>query len=99
MTFGATDVPAVAYLVGDAHDGIAQMFKAIEYARMMVGIKSIGTLSTAYLHALDYAQQRVQGPDLTRFTDTLANGPRRHPDDTDWYNARSRSEALLHLTP
>ena len=82
LTFGATDVPAVGYLVGDVHDGIAQMFKAIELARMMVGVKSIGTLSTAYLHALDYAQQRVQGPDLTRFTDKTA--PRvpitRHPD-------------------
>jgi alkylation response protein AidB-like acyl-CoA dehydrogenase len=82
LTFGATDIPAVGYLVGDVHNGIAQMFKAIEYARMMVGVKSIGTLSTAYLHALDYARQRVQGPDLTRFTDKTA--PRvpitRHPD-------------------
>ena len=82
LTFGATDIPAVGYLVGDVHDGIAQMFTAIQYARMMVGVKSIGTLSTAYLHALDYAQQRVQGPDLTRFTDKTA--PRvpitRHPD-------------------
>jgi hypothetical protein len=82
LTFGATDIPAVGYLVGDVHDGIAQMFKAIQYARMMVGIKSIGTLSTAYLHALDYAQQRVQGADLARFTDKTA--PRvpitRHPD-------------------
>ena len=82
LTFGATDIPAVGYLVGDMHDGIAQMFRAIQYARMMVGVKSIGTLSTAYLHALDYAQQRVQGPDLTRFTDKTA--PRvpitRHPD-------------------
>ena len=82
LTFGATDIPAVGYLVGDVHDGIAQMFRAIQYARMMVGVKSIGTLATAYLHALDYAQQRVQGPDLTRFTDKTA--PRvpitRHPD-------------------
>jgi alkylation response protein AidB-like acyl-CoA dehydrogenase len=82
LTFGATDVPAVGYLVGDVHNGIAQMFKAIEYARMMVGIKSIGTLSTAYLHALDYAKERVQGADLTRMTDKTA--PRvtitHHPD-------------------
>jgi alkylation response protein AidB-like acyl-CoA dehydrogenase len=82
LTFGATDIPAVGYLVGDAHDGITQMFTAIQYARMMVGVKSIGTLSTAYLHALDYARQRVQGPDLARFTDKAA--PRvpiiRHPD-------------------
>jgi alkylation response protein AidB-like acyl-CoA dehydrogenase len=82
LTFGATDIPAVGYLVGDVHGGIAQMFKAIQYARMMVGIKSSGTLSTAYLHALDYAQQRVQGPDLTRAADKSA--PRvpimQHPD-------------------
>ena len=82
LTFGATDVPAVGYLVGDVHNGIAQMFEAIQYARMMVGIKSIGTLSTAYLHALDYAQQRVQGADLTQMSDKTA--PRvpimRHPD-------------------
>jgi alkylation response protein AidB-like acyl-CoA dehydrogenase len=82
LTFGGTDVPAVGYLVGGVHDGIAQMFKAIEYARMMVGIKSSGTLSTAYLHALDYAQQRMQGADLTRMADKAA--PRvpitRHPD-------------------
>jgi alkylation response protein AidB-like acyl-CoA dehydrogenase len=82
LTFGATDIPAVGYLVGDVHNGIAQMFKAIEYARMMVGIKSSGTLSTAYMHALDFAKQRVQGPDLTRAADKTA--PRvpivRHPD-------------------
>jgi alkylation response protein AidB-like acyl-CoA dehydrogenase len=82
LTFGGTDVPAVGYLVGGVHDGITQMFKAIEYARMMVGIKSSGTLSTAYLHALDYAQQRMQGADLTRMADKTA--PRvpitRHPD-------------------
>ncbi len=48
------------------HDGIAQMFKVIEYARMMVGTKAIATLSTGYLNALEYAKNRVQGADLTR---------------------------------
>ncbi|MCE5289223.1 MAG: acyl-CoA dehydrogenase [Nocardiaceae bacterium] len=82
LTFGAMDVPAVGYLVGDAHNGIAQMFKAIEYARMMVGIKSSGTLSSAYHHARDYAKDRLQGADLTKAADKAA--PRvpilRHPD-------------------
>ncbi|RYF47224.1 MAG: acyl-CoA dehydrogenase, partial [Comamonadaceae bacterium] len=44
--------------------GINQMFKAIEGARMMVGTKAAGTLSTAYLNSLDYATHRVQGSDL-----------------------------------
>jgi alkylation response protein AidB-like acyl-CoA dehydrogenase len=81
LTFGDKH-PAVGYLVGDVHDGIAQMFKVIEYARMMVGTKAISALSTGYLNALDYAKTRVQGADLTQMTDKAA--PRvtitHHPD-------------------
>jgi hypothetical protein len=44
----------------------------IEHARMMVGTKGIGALSTGYLTALAYAKQRVQGPDLTRAADRAA---------------------------
>jgi alkylation response protein AidB-like acyl-CoA dehydrogenase len=81
MTFGERE-PAIGWLVGDVHDGIAQMFKVIEYARMMVGTKAIATLSTGYLNALDYAKTRVQGADLTQMTDKTA--PRvtitHHPD-------------------
>jgi alkylation response protein AidB-like acyl-CoA dehydrogenase len=81
LTFGEHQ-PAVGWLVGEVHDGIAQMFKVIEFARMMVGAKAIATLSTGYLAALDYAKSRVQGPDLTRLTDKTA--PRvtitHHPD-------------------
>jgi alkylation response protein AidB-like acyl-CoA dehydrogenase len=81
LTFGATK-PAVGTLVGDVHDGIRQMFMVIENARMMVGTKAIATLSTGYLNALDFAKNRVQGPDLTKQTDKTA--PRvtivHHPD-------------------
>ena len=81
MTFG-DGAPAVGYLVGDVHDGIAQMFRVIEQARMMVGTKAISTLSTGYLNALAYAKERVQGPDLTQAADKTA--PRvtitHHPD-------------------
>ena len=82
LTFGQHGRPAVGWLVGDSHNGIAQMFKVIEYARMMVGTKAIATLSTGYLNALDYARTRIQGADLTRMTDKSA--PRvtivHHPD-------------------
>ena len=74
--------PAIGWLVGEVHDGIAQMFKVIEQARMQVGVKAIAALSSGYLHALDYAHTRVQGPDLARRTDRTT--PRvtidRHPD-------------------
>ncbi|MGV9615373.1 acyl-CoA dehydrogenase [Nocardia xishanensis] len=82
LTFGGHGIPAKGWLVGDVHNGIAQMFKVIEEARMMVGTKAIATLSTGYLNALDYAKQRVQGSDLTQMADKAA--PKvtitHHPD-------------------
>jgi alkylation response protein AidB-like acyl-CoA dehydrogenase len=72
LTFGQHGVPAVGVLLGEVHDGIAQMFEVIEYARMMVGTKAIGALSTGYRTALAYAKDRVQGPDLTRMADKSA---------------------------
>jgi alkylation response protein AidB-like acyl-CoA dehydrogenase len=82
LTFGGTEVPAKGWLLGEVHDGIAQMFRMIEHARMLVGTKAIATLSTGYLNALEYAKTRVQGADLTQATDRTA--PRvtitHHPD-------------------
>ncbi|GAA1548189.1 acyl-CoA dehydrogenase [Kribbella hippodromi] len=83
LTFGDTNLggPAKGWLLGEVHDGIAQMFQVIEYARMMVGTKAIATLSTGYLNALEYAKERVQGADLTNPAKTA---PRvtitHHPD-------------------
>ena len=86
LTFGDSAIgggePAKGWLLGEVHDGIAQMFQVIENARMMVGTKAIATLSTGYLNALDYAKTRVQGADLTQSGDKTA--PRvtitHHPD-------------------
>jgi alkylation response protein AidB-like acyl-CoA dehydrogenase len=81
VTFGDGPVPAQGWLVGEVHDGIAQMFKVIEHARMFVGAKAIATLSAGYQVALDYARTRVQGADLTA---TSKDAPRvtitHHPD-------------------
>jgi hypothetical protein len=81
LTFGAVR-PAVGYLLGGVHDGIRQMFRVISHARMTIGTKSAATLSTGYLNALEYATERIQGPDLARATDREA--PRvpiiDHPD-------------------
>ncbi len=81
VTFGENE-PARGWLLGEVHNGIAQMFQVIENARMMVGAKAIATLSTGYLNALEYAKERVQGADLTQSADKTA--PRvtitHHPD-------------------
>ncbi|WP_028924381.1 acyl-CoA dehydrogenase [Pseudonocardia acaciae] len=82
LSFGQHGTPAVGWLLGEVHDGIAQMFEVIEHARMLVGTKAIGTLSTGYLNALEYAKSRVQGADLPKMMDKSA--PRvtitHHPD-------------------
>jgi alkylation response protein AidB-like acyl-CoA dehydrogenase len=83
LRFGENpDRPATGWLVGDVHDGIAQMFQVIEHARMMVGTKAIATLSTGYLNALEFAKTRVQSADLTQAGNKAA--PRvtiiNHPD-------------------
>ena len=74
--------PAVGYLLGEVHEGIAQMFKVIEFARMMVGTKAIATLSAGYQQALSYAKTRIQGGDMKVMNDKAS--PRveiiRHPD-------------------
>lgn len=81
LTFGEKK-PARGLLLGDVHEGIKQMFLVIEQARMAVGVKSMSTLSTAYLNALEFTKQRIQGPDLAQAMDR--NAPKvpiiQHPD-------------------
>ncbi|MFI6920919.1 acyl-CoA dehydrogenase [Nonomuraea spiralis] len=81
LRFGERE-PAVGFLLGDVHNGIAQMFHVIEHTRMMVGLKAVAALSTGYLHALDHARTRIQSADLTRLGDR--NAPKvtivNHPD-------------------
>lgn len=104
VTFGDPQVgggeAAQGWLLGEVHDGIAQMFQVIENARMMVGTKAIATLSTGYLNALDYAKSRVQGADLTQSGDKTA--PRvtitHHPDvRRSLMTQKSFSEAMRAL--
>ena len=104
VTFGDPQVgggePAQGWLLGEVHNGIAQMFQVIENARMMVGTKAIATLSTGYLNALDYAKTRVQGADLTQSGDKTA--PRvtitHHPDvRRSLMTQKSFSEAMRAL--
>jgi alkylation response protein AidB-like acyl-CoA dehydrogenase len=104
ITFGDSAVgggqAAKGWLLGEVHDGIAQMFQVIENARMLVGTKAIATLSSGYLNALEYAKSRVQGPDLTQASDKTA--PRvtitHHPDvRRSLMTQKSFSEALRAL--
>ncbi len=104
LSLGQHGVPAKGWLVGEVHNGIAQMFEVIESARMMVGTKAIATLSTGYLNALEYAKSRVQGADLTQMTDktaprvTITHHPdvRRSPDDPEGLRRGSARAVPVH---
>ena len=99
LTFG-DGTPAQGWLLGEVHDGIAQMFQVIEHARMLVGTKAIAMLSTGYLNALEYAKTRVQGADLASAGDRTA--PRvtitHHPDvRRSLMNQKAYAEGLRSL--
>jgi alkylation response protein AidB-like acyl-CoA dehydrogenase len=81
LTFGERPRRAASWSAS-VHDGIRQMFHVIEHARMAVGCKSMATLSTAYLNALEFTKIRVQGADLLRANDKTAPRVRiiQHPD-------------------
>lgn len=61
LHFGEND-QCVGELVGTAeHQGMAQMFRMMNSARLAVGIQGLAVASSAYLNALEYAKDRKQG--------------------------------------
>ncbi len=70
------------YLMGEEHKGMRIMFDMMNEARLFVGMQGLCHGSTAYLHALQYAKERIQGSSIERMKD--ADAPRvpiiQHPD-------------------
>jgi len=69
-------------LIGELNKGISYMFLMMNEARLAVGIHGQALASSAYLYALDYAKQRIQGVEIQNMRDV--NAPRveiiKHPD-------------------
>ncbi|MGH7277026.1 MAG: acyl-CoA dehydrogenase [Candidatus Rokuibacteriota bacterium] len=59
---------------GQPHQGMRQMFRMMNGARIAVGVQGIAVASTAYLNALAYARERLQGSSVRHFKDP--NAPR-----------------------
>ena len=61
---------------GDAklNQGMPQMFRMMNGARIAVGVQGLSVASSAYLNALDYAKDRKQGASIRNWKD--ANAPR-----------------------
>ncbi len=63
LNFGENE-NCTGYLLGEENSGMAIMFNMMNEARMTVGLQGLAQASGAYMHALRYAQERVQGPSL-----------------------------------
>ncbi|MBC2715234.1 MAG: acyl-CoA dehydrogenase [Desulfobacteraceae bacterium] len=70
------------YLIGDECQGIRYMFQMMNESRILIGLQSLGISGTAFLHALRYAQDRIQGTEIMKMMD--ADAPQvpiiHHPD-------------------
>ncbi|MFY9397915.1 MAG: acyl-CoA dehydrogenase [Desulfomonilia bacterium] len=71
-----------AELLGEERQGMKIMFQMMNEARLAVGMQGLASASIAYLHALQYTRERLQGSSLMELKNPEA--PRvpiiQHPD-------------------
>ncbi|MDY6905547.1 MAG: acyl-CoA dehydrogenase [Thermodesulfobacteriota bacterium] len=72
----------VGYLLGEEKKGMKIMFEMMNEARMATGLQAFSYSSAAYLIAVNYARERVQGRDISNFADHSAPSVTiiNHPD-------------------
>ena len=72
----------IGYLLGTPKEGMKVMFNMINGARMGTGLQGLAYASAAYLLAVNYARERVQGRNLEDFKDHAASSVPiiKHPD-------------------
>lgn len=81
MTLGSKG-KCIGYLLGEERQGMKIMFNMINGARMSTGLQGMSYASAAYLLAVNYARERIQGRALENFADQGAPSVAiiRHPD-------------------
>jgi len=69
-------------LLGEENKGMRNMFLMMNEARLLVGIQAFACASAAYMYAVNYARQRVQGRHLLNMMDKSAPSVPiiQHPD-------------------
>jgi len=53
-------------LLGEENKGMRAMFQMMNEARLLVGLQGLACASAAYIHAVNYARERVQGRHLLK---------------------------------
>lgn len=73
LNFGQETDDCIGELVGEVeHAGMAQMFRLMNGARILVGVQGFAVASAAFLNALEYARERLQGPSINHWKDPTA---------------------------
>jgi len=72
----------IGYLMGEERQGMKVMFQLMNEARIFTGIQAQSVSSAAYMHAVTYARNRIQGAHITQMMNP--NAPKvpiiEHPD-------------------
>ncbi len=83
LNFG-TDGKCIGYLMGEERDGMKIMFQMMNEERQGVGMMGVSLAMSSYLHALDYAKQRIQGSNIIEMAMKVPNPKAvpiiQHPD-------------------
>jgi alkylation response protein AidB-like acyl-CoA dehydrogenase len=79
LSFGDND-KCVGYLLGAERQGMKIMFQMMNEARLDVSQQALGTASSAYIHAITYAKNRIQGADSAKKGDFTSVPIVKHPD-------------------
>ena len=72
----------IGHLLGNEREGMKVMFKLMNAARIHTGVQAEAVSSAAYMHAVTYARNRIQGSHITQMLNPAA--PKvaiiEHPD-------------------
>ncbi|MFZ2419347.1 MAG: acyl-CoA dehydrogenase [Smithellaceae bacterium] len=79
LSFGDND-QCVGWLLGQERQGMKIMFQMMNEARLDVSQQGLGTASSAYMHAVTYAKNRIQGADPAKRGDFTSVPIIKHPD-------------------
>ena len=81
MSFGDNG-DCIGYLLGEERQGIHIMFQMMNEERLMVGLMGLAVSSSAYMHAVTYARNRVQGKEVAQMLNPEAEPTTiiNHPD-------------------
>ena len=99
LSFGDND-QCIGWLLGQERQGMKIMFQMMNEARLDVSQQALGTASSAYMHAVTYAKNRLQGSDPGKKGDFSSVPIIKHPDVKRmliWMKAQVEAMRMLTL--